>query len=292
MMIDIVTATYNRKNLLPRLYLSLIKQSSKSFNWIIVDDGSIDETRILVEEYIAENKINIIYIYKENGGKHTALNLAIQHCSSNYVFFVDSDDVLPVNSLKTVIKQIQKIEKREDYNSIAGVCGVKSDLKLEVVGNRLEGEVVCSYLDYRYKYKIVGDKAEIFKTSVLKKYTFPVFQGEKFCPEGLIWNRVSKEYNMFFFDEIIYNCEYQNDGLTSNSVILRKNSPSATLLYYSELSQSNINIFYRLKALLNFWRFYYLSNFKNVNEYFEKPTGFLSFVSRPVMFLITRFKFH
>jgi glycosyltransferase involved in cell wall biosynthesis len=234
-MISIVTATYNREKLLKRLYNSLCKQESKLFEWIVIDDGSIDNTENLITEFKNENTINtinIIYLKKVNGGKHTALNLGIELANFPYIFFVDSDDVLPENSIKTIIDKIGKISLRSDYKNLAGICGDKAHLDGQVVGSVLEDEIVCSYIDFRYKYKIIGDKAEIFKTEVLKKYKFPVFENEKFCPEGLIWNRISNEYDMYFFSEIVYLCEYQEGGLTDQIYKIRKKSPNATLLYY------------------------------------------------------------
>jgi len=287
--INIVTATYNRKNLLPRLYLSLTEQINKNFTWLVVDDGSSDGTENLISEYIAENKIHIVYLLKKNGGKHTALNLAIKNSNSDYIFFVDSDDILPSNSIEVLYKKLDLISKREDYDSIAGVCGLKSDLNFRIVGNQLEKEMVCNYLDYRYKYEIRGDKAEAFKTSILKQYVFPEFNGEKFCPEGLIWNRISQDYKMFFFNEIVYNCEYQNDGLTFNSIELRKRSPNATLLYYYELAQSNINIKYKIRALLNFWRFYYLTDQKKITKEINVPKGVLSMTLNFLFFIFQKF---
>ena len=102
--------------------------------------------------------------------------------------------------------------------------------------------------------------AEIFKTEILKKYKFPVFENEKFCPEGLIWNRISNEYDMYFFSEIVYLCEYQEGGLTNQIYQIRKKSPNATLLYYKELFlMKNISFYFRVRALINFWRFYLVS---------------------------------
>ena len=259
-MISIVTATYNREKLLKRLYNSLCKQESKLFEWIVIDDGSIDNTENLITEFKNENTINIIYLKKVNGGKHTALNLGIELANFPYIFFVDSDDVLPENSIKTIIDKIGKISLRSDYKNLAGICGDKAHLDGQVVGSVLEDEIVCSYIDFRYKYKIIGDKAEIFKTEILKKYKFPVFENEKFCPEGLIWNRISNEYDMYFFSEIVYLCEYQEGGLTDQIYQIRKKSPNATLLYYKELFlMKNISLYFRVRALINFWRFYLVS---------------------------------
>ena len=293
-MISIITATYNRESLLKRLYDSLCKQESKSFEWVVVDDGSIDNTENLITEFKNENRINIIYLKKENGGKHTALNLGIELANFPYVFFVDSDDVLPENSIKTIIDKIGKISLRSDYKNLAGICGDKAHLDGQVVGSVLEGEIVCSYIDFRYKYKIIGDKAEIFKTEILKKYKFPVFENEKFCPEALIWNRISKEYNMFFFNKTIYLCEYQNDGLSKQSYRIRKNSPNATLLYYKELySNYNVGYYFKMRSLINFWRFYFFCySSRTIITIPKSIESFLIFlILKPIVLLKNKFNF-
>jgi len=142
--------------------------------------------------------------------------------------------------------------------------------------------LICSYLTYRYKYGIIGDKAEIFKTSILKENKFPEFKGESFCPEALVWNRISLNYDMYFFNKIIYLCEYQDGGLSDRSTELRRESPQATLLYYAELSMCDISIYNKIKASVNFWRFYFSSNTpksvvvnKKLNNIIFKAVGFL-----------------
>lgn len=255
MKLSIVTPTYNRENLLKRLYVSLLNQSCLDFEWIIVDDGSTDSTSILVKNFISDSSLDIKYINKENGGKHTAVNLGIKVSSGEYIFVVDSDDWLPHNSIELILIKIGLIQKDINYEKIAGICGLKS-LKTGLVGNAIENEGFYNYLDFRYKYKIKGDKAEIFKRHIYLKNLFPEFLGEKFCPEALVINRISKKYDMYFFNEIIYFCEYQNDGLSSKIYTIRKNSPKATLIYYYELFRSHIPIYYKIRALINYLRFF------------------------------------
>jgi len=286
-MISIVTATYNRANLLPRLYKSLVYQSNKEFEWVVIDDGSVDETENLIIKIKKDNLIDIKYIKKENGGKHTALNIGVEVATHDYIFFVDSDDILPKNSILTIVNKIKNIENRLEYSQLAGVCGLKSDFNGKVVGNNLKKDIVCSYLDFRYKYNIIGDKAEVFKKKILLDYKFPVYKGEKFCPEALIWNRISTKYNMLFFNDIIYCCEYQEGGLSHNSINIRKNSPNSTLLYYYEFVNYNLSFYYNFRGLLNFWRFYYLS--KIDDKLLKKPKGFLSMFIRVFMLILSKF---
>lgn len=263
-MISIVTATYNRAHLLPRLYESLKSQKSLNFEWVVVDDGSVDDTENFIMKVKAEKLIEIRYIKKNNGGKHTALNIGIEAARYDYIFFVDSDDVLPVNSISVICDKINSIKNNKDYNSISGVCGSKAHLNGQLTGTTLNKDLICNYLEFRYLYNITGDKAEVFKKKVLKEFKFPEFEGEKFCPEALVWNRIAKKYNMYFFDDVVYLCEYQQGGLTDKTFKIRKESPNSTLLYYKELYETkDVNNLVRIKAIINFWRFYYKSDLKN-----------------------------
>ena len=255
-MISIVTATYNRAHLLPRLYESLKSQENKDFEWVVVDDGSVDNTENLIMEFKAENLINIQYIKKDNGGKHTALNLGVSIAKYGYTFFLDSDDYLPVNSVESIVKKVKLIKSYPNYSRICGVCGDNVDTSNKLIGDSCPNNVVMNYLDFRYKLKINGDKTEVFKTEILNKFKFPEFVGEKFCPEALVWNRIALQYDMFFFNEAIYVRDYQNDGLTSKIVKIRKASPKSTQLYYKELfANTRVPLYYRLRAGLNFLRF-------------------------------------
>lgn len=276
-MISIITATYNREKFLPRLYDSLCKQTSISFEWLVVDDGSTDNTFSLIQKYINENILDIKYIRKENGGKHTAMNLGVSSAKYEYTFFVDSDDYLPNTSLEIIINNILLIRNFSDYANISGICGNNIDAAGHLIGDECPNSIVMNYLDFRYKLKIKGDKSEIFKTQILKDYKFPEFEGEKFCPEALVWNRIALQYDMFFFNKAIYVRDYQNNGLTSKIIKIRKESPNSTLLYYKEFYETkDVNNLVRIKALINFWRFYYNSDLKNYSG--GLPSSNLNFV--------------
>lgn len=255
-MISIITATFNRSALLLRLYKSLINQTNKEFEWIIVDDGSTDDTKSVIDRFLRENRITVNYIYKENGGKHTALNIGIDNANKEFIFFVDSDDYLPSNSLEIITKNLNLIKKREDYDELSGICGDNGDINGNLIGDSSPNNVRMNYFDYRYKVRIRGDKSEIYKTQILKKNKFPTFEGEKFCPEALVWNRIALSYDMIFIREVIYYRDYQNNGLSSKIIEIRKSSRQATLLYYKELAANkNIPLYYRLRGILNYLRF-------------------------------------
>lgn len=279
-MISIVTTTYNRENFLFRLYQSLIEQSCQDFEWIVIDDGSVDDTLDLLFKLSSEKKLNMRYYSKENGGKHTAINIGVRKSSKEFIFIVDSDDILPKLSIETITNRIIEFNKLQNSEMLSGICFLKADFEGKVTGTALEEKVVCSYLDYRYRFKVTGDKAELFRRKVLLKMPFPEYSNEKFCPEALVWNRISQKYDMYFCNDIVYYCEYHSDGLTSNIYQIRKDSPIATLSYYYELYNSDVPNLIKTRSLLNYWRFYYASNISDISNI---PDSMLNIIIRPAI---------
>ncbi len=218
-MITVLTPTYNRAYTLPRLFESLKKQTSRDFEWILIDDGSTDETRTLAESFSAEDcGFSVTYRYKKNGGKHTAVNLGVQLAKGDFSFIVDSDDDLTPDAIETVLVWIKNI----DSPMIAAVSGTRG---YRNTGKRMTGfpnKFHDTYIDVknteRYKFGMMGDMAEVYRTAILRKYPFPVFAGENFLPEGTVWNEIAYQgYYVRCYDKIIYWCEYLDDGLTKRS---------------------------------------------------------------------------
>ena len=252
-MITVFTPTYNRASLLSRLYDTLILQTYKNFEWIIVDDGSKDNTKEVVNSFVAERKIDIHFVQQENGGKHRAINTGVRLAKGELFFILDSDDVLPDNALELVTETYQPI--KHDF-SFAGVSGIDGTFDGRIIGSGLPVDFLdCSSVDIRYKYHIAGDMKEVFRTSVMKEFPFPNIEGEKFCPEALVWNRIAQKYKLRFFNKVIYKVEYQPEGLTSNIVKVRMKSPITSMMCYAEMLELNIPFKDKLKAAVNYWRF-------------------------------------
>lgn len=255
-LITVFTPAYNRAHLLSKLYNSLTEQNFTSFEWLVVDDGSTDNTTEVIREYIEENKIAIRYFHQNNSGKHIAINKGVSEAKSTLFFIVDSDDYLLPGALSDIYEAWSNLPK-EKLERCAGISGLRVHPDGKIIG----GEVDYSVLDmdtitYRFSLKIQGDKAEAYRTDLLKMFPFPQFEGEKFCPEALIWNRVAKTYFLRHINKPLYVCEYLNEGLTSQIIKVRVNSPKSSLLYYSELANNNrISFAERVKAVVNFWRF-------------------------------------
>jgi len=219
-MVTIFTPTYNRGSLLGKLYESLKKQSCKEFEWIIVDDGSTDDTEQVVNTFINEGEIDITYQRQSNGGKHVAINTGVSLANGRYFFIVDSDDCLPSNSIEIIYKWLRTIDNDDSF---AGVGGLKS-FPNKLIGTTFDGEFVDCKSTERNKYNITGDKAEIFKLAILKKYPFPRFDGEKFITESVVWNKISLDgYKIRWFNEVIYYGEYLDGGLTKTRGNFYKN---------------------------------------------------------------------
>lgn len=261
MFISIVTPTYNRENLLKRCYESLCKQTYKEFEWIIVDDGSTDETKKIIESFIGENKIVIRYFFQKNQGKHIAHNKGILEAKGQLSVCLDSDDYLPHDTLAKVKKCLERAN-----SDIIGIIAKRGDAK----GNPLcsdfpQGVKSIKMYDLINKYNFKGDTVLFFKTDVLKKKLFPKFKNEKFLSETALYFQLDDFGEMFLLDDILYIGEYQNDGLTSKyHQLLKKNPIGASFNYYiSSLKSSSIKKrikFYIL--MLVYWN-------KDCNSYFD-----------------------
>lgn len=253
-MITVLTPSYNRGNLLKNLYQSLRDQIFDDFEWIVVDDGSTDSTSEIIAHFKEDKKIVIKYIKQSNGGKHTAINAGVKISRGELLIIVDSDDTLPKDSLLIINNQYLKI--RVD-TTVGGVCGLMAHHDNIVIGNcNLLPQGNISSIDMRFKYGFLGDVCEVFKTDVLREFPFPEIYNEKFCPEDLVWNRIARKYTLYFFNQVVYYRDYLDGGLTSKIVKIRMKSPIASTICYGEMLDLDIPIKSKIKAAINYWRFY------------------------------------
>ncbi|WP_195454813.1 glycosyltransferase family A protein [Turicibacter sanguinis] len=215
-MITIFTPTYNRLELLKKLAESLEIQTNKNFNWLIIDDGSEDNTEDWINNYMKESNFEIHYIKQKNQGKHVAFNKAIESCNTEFLINVDSDDFLDENAIQIIYQMITSLDEKD----IGCICGKKignnHDVKLWKSLNGLSVNI----LDMKEKYGIV-ETTIIFKMKYLSKYRFQVFyddngRQERFAPEGLLYAQLINEGYFKIFDKCFYFAEYQKDGLTNN----------------------------------------------------------------------------
>ncbi|MBS6509121.1 MAG: glycosyltransferase family 2 protein [Paraclostridium bifermentans] len=230
--ITVFTPTYNRGYIINKCYDSLCRQTNNNFEWLIVDDGSTDDTESIVNEWIKENKIKIRYVKQKNSGKYIAHNRGVLECNTGIFVCVDSDDYLTDDAIEKIYKQWKYVDTDE---KLAGIIAGKGYSANDVVGTRMpKGINKCSMFDLYDKYKFKGDATMIFKTSVLKDNLFPEIEGENFITEAVIYDKISRTYDMYLYDEILYICVYLPDGYSKNIDKIHRNNPKGYLLFLSQ----------------------------------------------------------
>lgn len=255
--ITVLTPTFNRVQLLSRIHQSLVAQTGRDFEWIVVDDGSTDGTGVLVQAWAAESPFPIRYVWQENAGKHVAVNRGVQLARGELLLILDSDDWLVPNALARVGYWWGSIPEaqRDEFAGVAGLCAFPSG---EVVGTRFPNDVLDSNsIEVRVRYRVQGDKCEVWRTDVLRQHPFPEDLGS-FVTEGLVWNRIARRYGLRFVNEVWMVKEYQPHGLSARSLELRVGSPQAAKVYYKEFAETpdmGIPFTRRLREYANFTRF-------------------------------------
>lgn len=248
MFLTIFTPTYNRQNLLIRLYNSLKEQYNRDFEWLIIDDGSRDHTKQIVEDLMSDKTINIRYIFQENAGKHVAFNRAIKEAKGDFFICVDSDDLLKNNAIKELEKHLANIKDES-----AGIITLKSTMNGDVIGGKMPDSV-----EYTTLYKLAtiyhcgAERTLVYRTKILQKYCFPVVKNEKFMTECVLYDQIDQDYEMKIANIVTTVCEYQEDGLSSNLRQLQIKNPMGTAIFYEKrISLTNDlkeKMFYKIRA--------------------------------------------
>lgn len=232
MNITVFTPTYNRANKLPALYESLRRQTYTDFQWLIVDDGSTDNTEQVVGAWINESIIKIKYYKQPNGGKMRAHNTGAKLCDTKYFVCVDSDDYLTDDAIEVMERAIPEVD---GDNSKIGLLLRKyltdEDNKYYDCGSRF------ITLHDLYASGFCGETTLLFKTSILRKYPFPVIDGEKFVTEGSAYDLIDQNYKYLFISKAVTICEYNPDGYTLNLLRLYRNNPCGYVNYYYQAWQ-------------------------------------------------------
>lgn len=286
-LITVFTPTFNRGYIIRKLYESLCEQSCFDFEWIVIDDGSNDETKEVFEKILKEdNNFKIIYKYKKNGGKPRAINEGVQLASGRYFFIVDSDDTLVNDAIEKIKCWINEIDT---IPNIVGVGGAQGHSKFKYIKG-IEPKVnENGYIDAtnieRNKYDLDADMCEAYKIEILKKYPFKVWENEIFSPEEIVFNDIALDgYKVRWHKDIIYISDYLEDGLTKGSFNLEKNNPMGyAMLYNSKLKyeKSFIKKLYFSSQLIA------LSLYgKNINYIFSSNDPYSTILSFPIGFLL------
>ena len=213
-LLTVFTPAYNRAYTLPRTYESLRAQNCKDFLWLIVDDGSSDNTAELVKEWQAsDNGFEIRYIYKENGGMHTAHNTAYANIDTELNVCIDSDDALAPDAVRKIADAWSKVRNI----GYAGLLGLDAQFDGTVIGTGFPADLIETTMDGYYRSGGRGDKKLVLRTDVVREYPpYPTFDGEKFVPLGSLYTMIDQKYKLYIVNEVLCLVEYMADGSTKN----------------------------------------------------------------------------
>ena len=278
MKISVLTPTYNRANLLKKLYESLEENSiyNVEIEWLIMDDGSSDNTKKVVEELQEKSKIEIKYFYQKNQGKMVAINELVGQATGNLIIDCDSDDYFSKDAFK-IIKE--EYDKNKDEKNIYALCFLKYDTKGKNMGKEFTNKRTTMF-DLYFKEGEDGEKALVFFSNVRKKYKHELEHGEKFVTEARMYHQIDLNYDMICINKPIMVCEYQDEGYTKNIVKQFKENPYGYYEYFKEILQrdfSGVKFNKRLYAIKHYILFGYLTkqyqskfikNFRNKLLYF------------------------
>ena len=252
-MLTLFTPTYNRARTLPNLYRSILRQAYYDFEWIIVDDGSTDDTETLVKQWRKEtHAFSIVYIRVPNGGKQRAINRAVQMAKGEYLCIVDSDDVLSDDAIGFIVSKLQYLPCEYPYVGMAGLRALFTGQLLNPdFGIPKDSYVEATNLE-RGKHHLQGDMLEVFRTDVLKRYPFRVWEGETFVPEATVWNQMAEDgWKIRWYNHVLCKTEYREDGLTKSGwKLLEKNPMGYAMLFNQELK--HISLKWRLEKIIQF----------------------------------------
>lgn len=264
MKISILTATYNRANLLPQLYESILKNLSDDIavEWLIMDDGSTDNTKEIIEKFIKQKRFEIKYSFQKNQGKMQSINNLVKNVQGDLIIDCDSDDYFSDNAFDTIKNAFEKNKNKEFY----ALCFLKYDQTGKNMGKKFIKET-SKMFDLYFKDGEDGEKALVFNSEIRKQFKHELENGEKFVTEARMYHKMDEKYNIICINEPIMICEYQNEGYTKNINKQFIENPYGYFNYFKEILQKDMKgvVFNkRLYAIKHYILFATLINKKNI----------------------------
>ena len=235
------TPAYNRAYCLARVYESLLKQTNQNFIWLIVDDGSTDNTKELVAGWVNEQKLVIKYIYKANGGMHTAHNTAYKNIDTELNVCIDSDDFMPISAIQNMFENWQKVKNDE---AIAGLVGLDETIDGNLIGSKFKNEFIpTTLIDFYYTQGGAGDKKLVLRNKLTKAYpSYPEYPEERLVPLDTLYVLICRDYKLMPVNQIWCTVDYQQDGSSATIINQYFKSPKG-FRYAREISMKYSNVF-------------------------------------------------
>lgn len=265
-MLTVFTPAYNRAYTLHRCYESLLRQTSKEFVWVVIDDGSTDNTREIVKSWIDENKVEIRYYYQENQGMHGAHNKAYEVIDTELNVCIDSDDYMTDDAVEIINKYWRENRSEE----LAGFGALNLFENREVIGTKFPETLKSSkYFDMYKLHKVKGDKKFIYRTELIKQNPYPIFEGEKYVGLDYKYMKLDENYKLGLINKAVCIVEYLEDGSSLNMFRQYKNNPKGFAFYRVEnMKNPKGDLKYRFKESIH----YVASSFISKNREFLKET--------------------
>lgn len=255
-LITVFTPLYNRAKSIYKVYESLCQQSCYDFEWLVINDGSTDNSDIIMNEILKNHNSSfpISYFYQENKGLTRTINKALELAKGILLFRLDSDDYALSDAIQNISDCYSLII---DDNSLCSITFLSQRCNGQVNGIHPFKEITRSnFAEYRDKYRAKGDRAEVMKIDVYKNFKYPEISGEKFCPEGVVWNRLAMQYDTLYIPKAIYVKGDYDDSITANVYqYLRRNAKGVTLYYKEIVINSHFTFRYRFINAIKFYRY-------------------------------------
>lgn len=281
--LTIFTPAYNRAHTLPRTYESLLAQDCKEFIWLIVDDGSQDNTAELVRQWQSrDNGFEIRYIFKENGGMHTAHNTAYENIDTELNTCIDSDDKLAPGAVRTILEKWEQVE----HLGYAGIIGLDANFNSNIIGKCFPTGLEETTLVGYYAAGGSGDKKLVYRTDIIKQYPpYPVFEGEKYVALAYKYRLIDQDYKLAVLDTVLCNVEYQSDGSSNTMWKQYLNNPKGFAFWRTVCMQYP----YSKKRLIQDCIHYCSSSQISKNRHYirESPRKFLTILCTPFGWALT-----
>lgn len=283
--LTVFTPAYNRAHTLHRTYESLLNQSNKDFIWMIIDDGSTDNTAELVHQWIEkDNGFEIQYIYKENGGMHTAHNTAYEYITTELNTCIDSDDCMGYEAVAKILNAWKKARNK----GYAGIIGLDADFEGKIIGKGFPENLKETTLQGYYAAGGSGDKKLVYRTDLIKETPpYPVFPGEKYVGLAYKYNLLDMKYKLYVLDEILCNVEYQADGSSYNMLRQYLNNPKGFAFlrkFYMQNPQSTKRL---IIDCIHYCSSSQISHNKNYIK--ESPKKLLTILCTPLGWMLTAY---
>lgn len=232
------------------MYQSLVKQTNQNFKWLIVDDGSTDHTKELIDQWVKDAKISIDYIFQTNQGMHGAHNTAYKAIETELNVCIDSDDFMPEDA----VEQIISCWKQYGNESVSGIVGLDSYTNGEIIGTPLpQGLKQSTLFDLYNNHGVKGDKKLVYRTELTKEFPYPIFQNEKYVGLAYKYFRLDESYEMLLLNKVLCRVEYLADGSSRNMLKQYRRNPKGFAFYRKELmTLSFASVFFKYRQAIHY----------------------------------------